>query len=1069
MNTSDQKIQPKIPWAIKARRYLALRQMEMLDEAIAEAHKLAKGSFWGLAANPVDTEIFRFVEAYRQDNIAELDSLSAQLISKLKQNNRHEEALTVNLLYVDIDAILGDNYPAYPVEQQENIKERGIQACQQAIQIARILNDKACQAVYSAFLATAFSESRQFYEAEHFYKEALYFYRELAEQEPYLFKQYVAISLNYLGVIQRNLRKLADAENSYSEALQIRRTLTFYERNIFNQNLAATLNNLGNVQSDLQKLSDAEQSHLEALQIRQDLASREPHIYNQDLAQTLHNLGVVQTNMRKLTDAEKSLTESLKLYQDLALNQPHLYNQDLAANLNNLGNVQKDLKKLIDAENSYNRSLEIKSGDTHFSLLDKAITLNNLGSVQSDLEKLNDSELSYLEALVGWRFAVMQNPHIYNQDLAMTLSNLGIVQTNLHKFAEAEKSLAEALQIRRDLALQEPHIFNQDVARTLNNLGNLRGYEQRFAEAENFYIEASLIFQELAKQNSNLFNQEMAVVLNGLGYFQLKQNKLNEAKENFESARDLIEDLRTKAITIDDRSRILQENIRVYDNLLSCYIKMKNWRKALEIAELGKSRSLSDLLNLKSEDLQPKPPNSNLFSIVKDLGQKYSDAIKELQQLESYEKYLSEQLNNFEKDIKRIQNDNDNDDETRHSFLRQIDEQKQPLEREKRSTQEQRFAKQSHLKTVLQEINKYDQNFPPKVKAITPESIFEISRKLNRIIVMFRILRELTVVIFVFPNGEHHIQEVKRFSEKEMFYLFRDNWLTPYLQWKNGETNIESWKQAIEQTLETIYEKLLIYVHLILRQRPNYKEVLFIPNRSLALLPLHAASWKEADGKRHYLLEEFTISYAPSVSVFKRCLENEKPRSDKTLFVTNPKEDLFFSEQEVSHLEKLQQPSKNYLRNEATKSTVIEALRDNYGFAHFSCHGFYHQENPFDSGLVLSDEVIKLSEIINCNLQNNWLTTLSACETGMVDFASPTDEHFGLPLGFIFAGSPSIWASLWSVSDMATAELMKMAYENLNLEGFRNNKPEALRQAQLAILKHLPHPFFWAGFQHFGV
>ena len=117
----------------------------------------------------------------------------------------------------------------------------------------------------------------------------------------------------------------------------------------------------------------------------------------------------------------------------------------------------------------------------------------------------------------------------------------------------------------------------------------------------------------------------------------------------------------------------------------------------------------------------------------------------------------------------------------------------------------------------------------------------------------------------------------------------------------------------------------------------------------------------------------------------------------------------------------------------------------------------------------MSDAEINLSEVINSNLQSNWLTTLSACETGMVDFASPTDEHFGLPLGFIFAGSPSVWASLWSVSDSATSALMQKAYENLSREEYKNNKPEALRQAQLSMFQKYPHPFNWAGFQHFGV
>lgn len=91
----------------------------------------------------------------------------------------------------------------------------------------------------------------------------------------------------------------------------------------------------------------------------------------------------------------------------------------------------------------------------------------------------------------------------------------------------------------------------------------------------------------------------------------------------------------------------------------------------------------------------------------------------------------------------------------------------------------------------------------------------------------------------------------------------------------------------------------------------------------------------------------------------------------------------------------------------------------------------------------MSDKVMNLSKIINCNLQSNWLTTFSACETGMGDFASPNDEHFGLPLGFIFTVSPSVWASLWSVSDMAASELMQKAYENLSKEEYKYNKPKA--------------------------
>lgn len=782
-------VEPKVAWAITARRSLALQKNELLTEAIAKAQG--------------QIEIVNFLQAFADGTIEEIDVLSEELIPRLEQSDRREEALTIDLFVFDTRAILAQNYIDYPFEQQKQVRELGIHACQKAVKIAQILDDKPCQSIYLTLLGIGFMKSHKLREAEQYYNAALQVYRDLALKDPHIFNQYVAITLNYLG--------------------------------------------------------------------------------------TLHS--------------------------------------------------------------------------------------------------------------------------------------------KMNRLIEAEKSHDEALQLYRDLALKDPHIFNQDVARTLGNLGYLQ-----------------------------------------LEQVKIERNKLDEAKGSFEYARNLIEDLRAKAITIDDRNRMFQGNITIYNGLLACYIRMGNWREALEIAELGKSRSLSDLLNLKSEDLQPKASTPDTLAIVENLGKKYSDAIKELQQIESYERYLSEQLIKFENDIKRIENNEDGNDDTRQDSLRETVREKQSSEDKKRKSQDKRFAKQSELKSVLEEINKYDKDFPPKAKEIDADGIFEISKNQNRTIVMFRLLRESTAVIFVFPTGELHIEEIKDFGEKEMFELFLDKWLNPYLRWKGRKVGIDVWRNAIEQTLDTVYEKLIIHVHRVLKEKPSSKEVLFVPNQSLALLPLHAASWKDETGERRYLLEEYTISYAPSVSVFKRCQENEKQRSNKTLFVTNPTGNLDSSEKEVEFIQSLHQDNKNLSNENATKSAVIEALRDDYSFAHFSCHGFYNQADPFESGLVMfEDEVIKLSEIINSNLQNNWLTTLSACETGMVDFASPTDEHLGLPLGFIFAGSPSVWASLWSVSDLATSELMQKAYENLSSEEYKNNKLEALRQAQLSMFQKYPHPFNWAGFQHFGV
>jgi CHAT domain-containing protein len=61
----------------------------------------------------------------------------------------------------------------------------------------------------------------------------------------------------------------------------------------------------------------------------------------------------------------------------------------------------------------------------------------------------------------------------------------------------------------------------------------------------------------------------------------------------------------------------------------------------------------------------------------------------------------------------------------------------------------------------------------------------------------------------------------------------------------------------------------------------------------------------------------------------------------------------------------------------------------------------------------------------------------------------------------MYAGSPSVLASLWSVDDDATQKLMIAFYTHLN-DGL--GKAEALRAAQIDIRQQYSHPYYWAGF-----
>ena len=103
-------------------------------------------------------------------------------------------------------------------------------------------------------------------------------------------------------------------------------------------------------------------------------------------------------------------------------------------------------------------------------------------------------------------------------------------------------------------------------------------------------------------------------------------------------------------------------------------------------------------------------------------------------------------------------------------------------------------------------------------------------------------------------------------------------------------------------------------------------------------------------------------------------------------------------------------------------------------------------------GLALSrGEVLSGLSIVDLNLQECRLVTLSACETGLGEFTGGKGVE-NLQQAFHLAGCPNVVASLWKVNDAATAALMTKFYHEL----WANKKPpiEALREAQLTIYRH---------------
>ena len=155
----------------------------------------------------------------------------------------------------------------------------------------------------------------------------------------------------------------------------------------------------------------------------------------------------------------------------------------------------------------------------------------------------------------------------------------------------------------------------------------------------------------------------------------------------------------------------------------------------------------------------------------------------------------------------------------------------------------------------------------------------------------------------------------------------------------------------------------------------------------------------------------------------------------------------------------------------ASRATVLSGALSGHRIVHFATHGVLDSERPSLSSLILSlvDEhggrqngYLRLHDIYNLRLDAD-LVVLSGCQTALGKEIKG-EGLVGLTRAFIYAGAPRVVASLWEVSDLATAELMKAFYRGM----LQQHLPPAaaLRAAQLHLSQdsRWAAPYFWAGF-----
>jgi CHAT domain-containing protein len=242
------------------------------------------------------------------------------------------------------------------------------------------------------------------------------------------------------------------------------------------------------------------------------------------------------------------------------------------------------------------------------------------------------------------------------------------------------------------------------------------------------------------------------------------------------------------------------------------------------------------------------------------------------------------------------------------------------------------------------------------------------------------------------------------------------------------------------------------------------KTLVFVLDGVLRGVPVAALH----DGQ-HYLIEDYGLALTPGLQL----LSSQSLTSQKLKILLGG---LAAARQGFSPLPGVQQEIKdiagvvptNILLDGNFTRTRIQAEIDANPFPiiHLATHAQFSSRAE-DTFLLTWDERINVKNLDQFLRERNRLgrkpielLILSACQTAVGDKRAA----LGLAGVAVRSGARSTLATLWSVQDQSTADLMTKFYGALNQAG--STKADALRQAQLSLMQspQYNHPFYWAPF-----
>jgi len=258
--------------------------------------------------------------------------------------------------------------------------------------------------------------------------------------------------------------------------------------------------------------------------------------------------------------------------------------------------------------------------------------------------------------------------------------------------------------------------------------------------------------------------------------------------------------------------------------------------------------------------------------------------------------------------------------------------------------------------------------------------------------------------------------------------------------------------------------------------------LIWCPTGQAAFLPLHAAGDHNGGQKpAETVIDRAACSYTPklrALSAPRHTPETVGDAQGSPLIVTMPatagERPLPGSLIEAQELLDTF-PDAHHLSGPAATVRAVLAALPEHEWVHFSVHAAADQTTPLAGGLLLHDGRLTIGQLAELRLPRASFAFLSACEThhGVL---SISNEGITLGSAMRIAGYPRVIATLWSVSDTSTPELVLQVYRRMvsRSQTAPHLDPEVSAEALHVAARHIrdlhqDQPDRWSPFVHIGL